>query len=161
MTSGRSAWFAPFDSEFAYALPAGPAPLDGSLFVEPPRARRGALDLAAVVPPAGARGRAELVLLGRDGRYAAVLLEGPDGARRPATYLSPEEDFAGRPRPRARRAARRGHPRARRARARRRPAPRRSAPIPSVGAGRGGDVVVLGDRIHVVGRDTLWVWERP
>jgi len=156
-----TAWFAPFDSTFAYALPAGPAPLDGGLFAEPPRARRRALDLAAVLPPERAGGRSSLILLGRDGRHAAVLLEGPDGGRRPATYLAPDERFGGRPALGAEGLLVAGT--------------RElgilslaedlrlvgAAPMPTLGAGRGGDVVVFRGRIHVVGRDTVWIWNRP
>ena len=154
-----TAWFTPFDSEFAYALPSGPAPLDGGLLREPPRARRGAIDLAAVDP--GAEGEpSKLVLLGRDGRFSAVLVEEPGGTRHPATYLAPDERFAGRPAmgpggllfagtrelgvlslaADLRLVA--------------------AAALPSRGAGRGGDVVLLGNRVHVVGRDTIWIWDR-
>lgn len=156
---GDTAWFTPFDSEFAYALPSGPAPLDGVLLRERPRARRGAIDLAAVDP--GTDGEASrLVLLGRDGRFSAVLVEEPGGTRQPATYLAPDERFAGRPAmgPRGllfagtqelgilslagdlRLVA--------------------AAALPSRGAGRGGDVVLLGSRVHVIGRDTIWIWDR-
>ena len=155
---GGRAWFAPFDSEFAYALPAGPAPLSGELLVEPPRARRGALDLVAAQPVEAAGSR--LVLLGQDGRYSAVLVEESDGTRRPATYLAPDERFAGRPAIGAggllvagtrelgvlslaedlRLVA--------------------ASPLPSRGAGRGGDVLVGGRWVHVIGRDTIWIWDR-
>jgi hypothetical protein len=156
---GDTAWFTPFDSEFAYALPSGPAPLDGRLLRERPRARRGAIDLAAVDP--GADGEASrLVLLGRDGRFSAVLVEEPGGTRQPATYLAPDERFAGRPAMGPggllfagtqelgilslagdlRLVA--------------------AAALPSRGAGRGGDVILLGSRVHVIGRDTIWIWDR-
>jgi hypothetical protein len=156
---GGTAWFTPFDSEFAYALPSGPAPLDGALFREPPRARRDALDLAAVDP--GAEGEpSRLVLLGQDGRFSAVLVEEPGGTRHPATYLAPDEGFAGRPAigpggllfagtrelgvlslaADLRLVA--------------------AAALPSRGAGRGGDVILLGNRVHVIGRDTIWIWDR-
>ncbi|MEM9803165.1 MAG: PQQ-binding-like beta-propeller repeat protein, partial [Planctomycetota bacterium] len=96
VASGAAAWFAPFDSDFLYALPAGPAALDGSLFVEAPRARRTALDVVAVAAPRDSEKAASVVLYGRDGRHAALLLEDPSGRRRPASYLAPDERFAGR-----------------------------------------------------------------
>ncbi|MEM9380790.1 MAG: hypothetical protein AAGB93_12630 [Planctomycetota bacterium] len=156
-----TAWFAPFDSEFAYALPAGPAPLDGRLLDEPPRARRGALEIAAVLPPARAEDRAQLVLLGRDGRHAAVLLEDDEGTRRPASYLGPDERFAGRPALVGDRLFLAG---TRELGVLSLDADLRlvdATSIPTLGAGRGGDVVFFRNRIHVVGRDTLWVWARP
>ncbi len=156
---GETAWATPFDSEFAYALPAGPAPLNGSLFAEPPRARRGAIDLAAVEP--GAPGEpSRLILLGRDGRFGAVLVEDPRGTRQPATYLAPDEQFAGRLAVGSgglvfagtREVGVLGLAADLRLVA--------AAQLPSRGAGRGGDVVLLGDRVHVVGRDTMWIWVR-
>lgn len=156
-----TAWFAPFDSEFAYALPAGPTPLDGRLLAEPPRARRGALEVAAVLPPPRAEERSGLVLLGRDGRHAAVLLEDDGGTRRPASYLGPDERFAGRPALVGDRLFLAG---TRELGVLSLDADLRlvdATSIPTLGAGRGGDVVFFRNRIHVVGRDTLWVWARP
>jgi len=153
----QTAWFAPFDSEFAYPLPAGSAPLDGSLFAEAPRARRGAIDLAAVQQ--GAAGEpSTLVLFGRDGRFSAVLVEGPDGTRHPATYLAPDEQFAGRPAlgldgmffSGTREVALLSPTAELRLVA--------AAPLPSRGAGRGGDVLLFDGRVYVIGRDTIWVW---
>lgn len=156
---GDTAWATPFDSEFAYALPTGPAPLDGSLFREPPRARRGAIDLAAVDP--GSAGQpSRLVLLGRDGRFNAVLVEDALGTRHPATFLAPDEGFAGRPAVGSgglifagtREVGILGLAAELRLVA--------AASIPSLGAGRGGDVVLHGGHVHVIGRDTVWIWGR-
>lgn len=152
------AWFTPFGSEFAYALPAGPAPLDGSFYREAPRPIRAAVDIAAVLP--GAAG-STLLLLGRDGRYDAVLLDTPGETRIPAAYLAPDERLTGS-------AAYdvdgtlfvagshdlslmlqgRGF------------AIGTAAPMPSVGAGRGGSVMLDGARIFVIGRDTIWIYRR-
>lgn len=156
---GETAWATPFDSEFAYALPTGPAPLGGSLFAEPPRARRGAIDLAAVKP--GAAGDpSSLVLLGRDGRFNAVLVEDAGGTRHPATYLAPDERFAGRPAVGSGELLFAG---TREVGVLSLSADLRlvaAAPLPSLGAGRGGDVILQGDRVHVIGRDTMWIWVR-
>lgn len=166
------AWCTPFGSNYAYALPAGAIAPDvaasgASLFVEPPRPRGSALSLAAVLPGrSGLPGKSgeqasTLVLLGREGAYDAVLLDPADGPRIPATYLAPGESLTG-----AATLTERGHLLvagshdlivADRARGF---ATGASAPLPSAGAGRGGLTLAFGDRILVVGRDTVWVFSR-
>ena len=165
-----TAWFTPFDSGFAYALPAGPAPVDGSLFREPPRARGDALDLAAVLPGLDqgeqAQGLTEtstLLLLGRYARYSALLIDPPGGLRQPAAYLAPDDRFGGMAALDAGRkhlwvagtaelsgfAASGDFSLA------------KTAPMTSQGAGTGGDVVRHGRFLYVLGRDTVWVYALP
>lgn len=168
---GGVAWFAPFDSESTYALLTSPTGADGRLLAEAPRSRDGATDLAAVLPPEGAsevlsgdhglRPRSTLVLLGRDGRHAAILLDRPGDARRAGSYLSPQDRFTGsagliRTGLLAAGAAEIAHfnPAADFALD-------AAAPIRSGGAGRGGAVAAFGELILVVGRDTVWVWSNP
>ena len=166
--SGRSAapgardavWMTPLGSEYAYSFVAGPWPLGAaSPFAERPRPRRGALSIAAIHPPARAVAGATLALLGRDGRYDAILLDTPGEPRIPATYLAPSERFGGH-------AAQtpfgllvagtgelvtldggQGYGIA------------GAAPLRSRGAGRGGDVFPWQGRVYVVGRDTVWILE--
>ncbi|MEE2940024.1 MAG: hypothetical protein VX460_06545 [Planctomycetota bacterium] len=158
--AGDAVWMTPLGSEFAYSFVAGPWPLDApSPLAERPRPRRGALSIAAVHPPARAGAGATLALLGREGRYDAILLDTPGETRIPATYLAPSERFGGH-------AAQtpfgllvagtgelvtldggQGYGIA------------GAAPLRSRGAGRGGDVLPWRGRVYVVGRDTVWILE--
>lgn len=160
--AGDAVWMAPLGSEFAYSFVAGPWPLGAtSPLAERPRPRRGALSIAAVHPPARAGAGTTLALLGRDGRYDAILLDTPGEPRIPATYLAPSERFGGH-------AAQtpfgllvagtgelvtldsgQGYGIA------------GAAPLRSRGAGRGGDVFPWQGRVYVVGRDTVWILEEP
>ncbi|MEM8713722.1 MAG: hypothetical protein AAGG01_22500, partial [Planctomycetota bacterium] len=167
--SPATAWFTPFDSSFAYALPAGPAPLDGSLFQEAPRQLGDAIALAAALPAGDGRGprggaeRTTLILMGRYGRHAALLIDAPGEPREPAAYLAPGDHFAGMAAmgPAANRlwvaGARElsGFTRATDF------SLEQAAPIPSQGAGTGGDVVLHRDFLYVLGRDTFWVYRAP
>ena len=167
---GSTAWFTPFDSSYAYALPAGPAPLDGSLFHEAPRARGDALDLAAVLktssaPPAAeaTSERSSLLLLGRYARYSALLIDPPGGRRQPAAYLAPGDRFggmaaldaSGRHLWAAGTAELSGFAAASDF------SLTQTAPIASQGAGTGGDIVRRRDFLYVLGRDTVWVYALP
>ncbi|MEZ6013942.1 MAG: hypothetical protein R3F49_02405 [Planctomycetota bacterium] len=98
--SVAGAWFAPFDSEFAYHLPLRPwpAPPGGGFLLSPPFARAGALDLA-VEPRTGA-----LMLSARAGRFAALERAAPAAEDGPGAayqrvalgYLGEGERCAGR-----------------------------------------------------------------
>lgn len=144
-----TAWITPSDSEHAYALPLGAA-LGAELFLSPPERRGRLIDLV------GARGD-ERVFLARDGRHAALRFTRGDGPLRSSLYLDRDERFAGAGLAGRERVlvssdralylfSREGEYRLLDA-----------APLPDLGAGVGGEVVARGDRIAVVGRDTLWV----
>ncbi|QDV08577.1 hypothetical protein Poly30_41300 [Planctomycetes bacterium Poly30] len=171
---GRVAWFTPFDSGFCYALPAGPAPLDGSLLREAPRRRDDALDLAAVLPlpptrqnPLGAHPsleeRSTLVLLGRHGRHSALLVDHPGGLRQPAAYLAPDDRFAGTAALDASgtRLWLAGTTEVSGFAAARDFSLFSAAPLASQGAGTGGNTVRRGELLYILGRDTVWVFRLP
>ena len=138
----------PFDSEFAYLLPLRPV-LSEALFRAAPRARGELLDWAA----AGEHP----VLLGRSGRHHALLTSDRAGEPVGALHLDEGERFAGRALVSERRAL---------------VASDRclylfdreselllldSVPLPDLQGGTGGSVFARGERVVVVGADTLWV----
>lgn len=152
-------WMTPLGSEFAYALVAGPWPLGAeSPLAEAPRPRRGAVSIAAAHPPSPGESGSTLVLLGQDGRHDAILLDTPGKSRISSTYLAPSERFGGHAAEtdfglvlagsRELLSLDRGAGYAIGG----------AGSLGSRGAGRGGDVATFGDRIFVVGRDTLWVY---
>ena len=105
-----------------------------------------------------------LAVLGRDGRFDAVLLDGPTGSsggptgRTPASYLAPHDRISGSA------TFARGVLMV--------PGEKEisvldpasgwqlvdAAPVTSRGAGRGGNLTVAGDRVFASGRDTLWIY---
>lgn len=87
---GQRAWFTPADSDFLYALPAGPAPLAGPFLQARPLAR----GQREVLASAGQNG---LIFLGRDGRHRALLRRDRSGIEQACLYLGAEERFRGTP----------------------------------------------------------------
>jgi hypothetical protein len=170
-----TAWFTPFDSSFAYPLPAGPAPINGSFLAEAPRVRGNALDLAAISPqgalaatqPAeGTQGTDEastLILLGRYARYSSLLVDAPGKVRQPAACLAPSDRFGGIA---ALNASGTELWAAGTAELSAFAAANdfslvQAAPMTSQGAGTGGDIVRRQNFLYVLGRDTVWVYALP
>ncbi|MDA1266732.1 MAG: hypothetical protein O2816_16760 [Planctomycetota bacterium] len=149
LTAGRAVLVAPFDSDRWYALPSGPATGD-DFFVREPGPLGTTLDLI------GAHGD-EALSLGRDGRHLALRRQREGEAGRSALYLGRGERFQGTALV----------------------SPERvifssdralylfdrtqgdlllaTIELPDLGAGVGGDVVADGDRVFVIGSDSLWV----
>lgn len=174
--TGIAAWFAPFDSGFAYALPAGPAPLDGSLLLEAPRRRGDAIDLAAVLsappkvvsstpgaPTEGLSERSTLVLLGRYGRHSALLVDHAEGLRQPAAYLASDDRFTGiaTSNSTGSRLWLAGSTELSGFAAPRDFSLESAAPLASQGAGTGGNAVRRGQFLYILGRDTVWIFSLP
>ena len=149
LSLGAGFLVAPFDSSYLYALRRGPAS-PGGLFLLPPLPRGSRLD------PIGGAGE-ELLFLGRDGRHFALRTIRPHRDPRSSLYLGEDERFAGTALASAERilfASNRAlylmdHTREDRLLA--------SLDLPDLDAGRGGSLYAIGDRILVVGRDTLWI----
>jgi len=162
----RAAWFAPLSSQFAYPIHSGPPRLDGTLLAGPPRPAGAGQVLAGLRLPEDPSGQPDLALLGRAGRYDAVLLDRAPDPRRgreraepvAAAFAAPDDAFTGSA------AVVRGHlfaatdaellafdPVADFALV-------AAAPLEAAGAGRGGNVVALGDTLVVAGRDTVWLF---
>lgn len=157
------AWLTPQGSAYAYAVPAGPQGLDGTLLPESPR-KRGEAEVLAGAFAGAADVPSTLALLGREGRFDAVLLDGPGARaggptrRTAASYLAPQDRIAGLP------AFARGVLLVPGEREISVLDPARgwrlvdAVSVESRGAGRGGSLTVAGDRLLAVGRDTLWIY---
>lgn len=170
-----TAWFTPLGSDFAYAMPSGPlpSPLPEDSASNPadrasptyipmaarPRPRRGALSISVALQRPEARGEWSLIVLGRDGRFDAALIDPPRSLRLPASYLAPAERLSG---PAAFDGRRLFVPGTQDLSVLDRDAGfaiSGAASIPSAGAGRGGKAMVYGRMVYVLGRDTVWVYQ--
>lgn len=147
LLSGEHAWLTPGDSEYLYALPAGPA--TQPLFAVPPAPRAERLLLAA------AWGDGGLLALARSGRQRALQLSS-GGAPQDLLYLGAEERFSGT-------SAVRGDQvliatsRSFLGISSEDWSLEASVPLPDLGAGVGGNVLPLAAGAAVVGADTVWV----
>jgi hypothetical protein len=149
LLDGPRAWFTPADSDFLYALPAGPAPLEGPFLQARPLAR-GQREVLASAGPGG------LVFLGRDGRHRALLRRNRSGIEQACLYLGAEERFRGAP------ASTGGQlliatDRSFMAFRESDLLLESSLPLLDLGATIGGTVVPIPGGAVVVGADTLWV----
>jgi hypothetical protein len=148
--AGAAAWFAPFDSDFLYALPAGPQLGGGPFLRRAPLPIAGDADLVAASPD-------EVLLLGRDGRHAALRSRAPDGAAGSSLFLGAEERFVGR--------ALAGPTRVLAATSEsllvfdreRELLLLDATALTDAGAGCGGTVHARADQVFIVGADTLWI----
>ncbi|MEL6430961.1 MAG: hypothetical protein AAFR54_17395 [Planctomycetota bacterium] len=166
----RAAWVAPLASEFAYLVPTGLPPATGELLVEPPRPAGRASVLAdargvGLDPSSSALLGDDLALLGRSGRFDALLLDralhparGRSVRQIAAAFAAPGDVFTGL-------AARAGgllfaatdselmafDPS-------RDYALVGAAPLEDQQYGRGGNVFAIGQDIWVAGRNTVWVF---
>jgi hypothetical protein len=149
LRGGRAILVAPFDSDRLYALPPGLA-LGERFFVQAPQPLGSMLDLV------GGSGE-ELLFLGRDGRHQALCTRRPGQDMVSALYLGRGEGFGG--------AAVASPERVILSSDRAVQLFDRTqgnllisvVDLPDLGAGRGGNVTVRGDRVFVLGRDTLWL----
>ena len=149
LSSGSAVLVAPFDSDHLYALPTGPA-LGSAFFVRPPEPQGAMLDLVG-----GSGG--ELLFLGRDGRHSALRRVGAAGDVRSALFLGREERFVGAALTSKERVIVASDGAVYLFDRSRGDLLLAALDLEDLGAGRGGTVTALGDRIFVVGRDTLWV----
>lgn len=149
LSSGSAILAAPFDSDHLYALPAGPA-LGASFFIRPPEPQGSMLDLV------GGSGE-ELLFLGRDGRHSALRSLGPEGDVRSALFLGRGERFAGAALTSTERVIVASDGAVYLFDRTRGDLLLAALDLEDLGAGRGGTVSARGDRVFVVGRDTLWV----
>ncbi len=146
---GRCVLCAPFDSDHLYTLPLGPD-LGEGLFLLPPHR------LGDIVDLVGGRGD-EWIWLGRDGRHRALQAERRGEEPRSALYLGEGERFGGPALLSTARVVLASDRAVYLFDRTREDLLLAAVDLPDLGAGRGGVPVPWGDRIFVVGRDTLWI----
>ncbi|MEE8468280.1 MAG: hypothetical protein V3T22_07480, partial [Planctomycetota bacterium] len=151
LAGGTAVVVAPFDSGFLYTLALRPGP-GGGLWARPPQALGRLLDVVA------GRGN-EMVFLGLDGRHGALRFRRGESGLASSLYLDRGEHFRGRALTSERRVLL-ASDRAVYLLDRDRDLFLLDAlSLPDLGAGVGGSVLARGDRVYVVGRETLWVLE--
>ncbi|MCP3918693.1 MAG: PQQ-like beta-propeller repeat protein [bacterium] len=150
----RAVVLGPFDSDFLYSFHAIPDLARGGLYASPPVPIGDAADWTGFTGSA----EASLVTLGRDGRHRALRLRNGAGEVRSSLYLGSEEHFAGRGLTSNDRLWLASDQNLFLLDFERDLFLLAAQAIPDLGGGLGGTPYGRGDRLVLVGPDTVWIW---